>query len=407
MAHKKNNAFDITSPIVKETAGSVLASSIALRDYSGVKNELAEGKKQFRTNVTLDNKKITDLADPTADQDAATKKYVDDNAGLWNSGANTVVPKNNKIISGAGLMVANTISGGSLYVSTDLAITEGGTGQSTATAAFDALAPSTTKGDLIVHNGTDNIRVAVGANDQVLTADSAEASGVKWATSTGGAGGIWVHRGPYIQPISGAEIISGAGLSVMNNISGATAFFSGEVLIKPSGRGLTVSGGATNEDTCFIMDNSSSGIAFRIRGTATASSSATIFNASNTTNYTNHMFEFTNSGTKSAIVMENAGTIGAGQFGMQIYSDAAQTSGKALMTVRMGSGSSSIPVAYFSNKGSGVTIKCEGAITMSGGMTYFNTSNQSAPSNGAVIFASGGALFARGSGGTLTQLAAA
>lgn len=41
-----------------------------------------------------------------------------------------------------------------------LAITRGGTGQSTATEAFDALAPTTTLGDVIYHNGTDNVRLA-------------------------------------------------------------------------------------------------------------------------------------------------------------------------------------------------------------------------------------------------------
>lgn len=70
-----------------------------------------------------------------------------------------------------------------------LPIANGGTGQTSQTAAFDALAPTTTKGDLIVHNGTDNIRVPVGGtNGHVLTVDSAEASGVKWAAGGGGGG---------------------------------------------------------------------------------------------------------------------------------------------------------------------------------------------------------------------------
>jgi hypothetical protein len=69
-----------------------------------------------------------------------------------------------------------------------LPIANGGTGQTTAVAAFDALAPTTTKGDLIVSNGSDNVRVPVGGtNGHVLTVDSAEATGVKWAPG-GGSG---------------------------------------------------------------------------------------------------------------------------------------------------------------------------------------------------------------------------
>lgn len=64
-----------------------------------------------------------------------------------------------------------------------VSIANGGTGQTTATAAFDALAPTTTKGDLSVHNGTDNIRVAVGTDGYPLIASAAAASGVAWATT--------------------------------------------------------------------------------------------------------------------------------------------------------------------------------------------------------------------------------
>lgn len=63
-----------------------------------------------------------------------------------------------------------------------LAIANGGTGQTAATAAFDALGPTTTKGDVIVSNGSDNVRLAVGTNGQCLQADSAQAVGVIWGT---------------------------------------------------------------------------------------------------------------------------------------------------------------------------------------------------------------------------------
>jgi sulfur carrier protein ThiS len=65
-----------------------------------------------------------------------------------------------------------------------LPIANGGTGETAQTAAFDALSPLTTLGDILAHDGTNNIRVAVGTDGQVLVADSAEPSGVKWDTNT-------------------------------------------------------------------------------------------------------------------------------------------------------------------------------------------------------------------------------
>lgn len=53
-----------------------------------------------------------------------------------------------------------------------VAIANGGTGQTSQTAAFDALAPTTTQGDLIYYNGTDNVRLAKGTAGQALTMNS-------------------------------------------------------------------------------------------------------------------------------------------------------------------------------------------------------------------------------------------
>ena len=44
--------------------------------------------------------------------------------------------------------------------------------------------PTTTKGDLIVRSATVDSRLPVGSNGQILTSDSAEALGVKWATAS-------------------------------------------------------------------------------------------------------------------------------------------------------------------------------------------------------------------------------
>lgn len=41
---------------------------------------------------------------------------------------------------------------------------------------------ATTKGDIVVNNGTSSVRVAIGSDNQVLTADSSQATGLKWAS---------------------------------------------------------------------------------------------------------------------------------------------------------------------------------------------------------------------------------
>lgn len=77
-------------------------------------------------------------------------------------------------------------SSGTLAVTfsgTALPIANGGTGQTTASAAFGALSPLTTKGDLLGYS-TLNARVPVGTNGQVLTADSTNALGVSWQTNS-------------------------------------------------------------------------------------------------------------------------------------------------------------------------------------------------------------------------------
>ena len=68
-------------------------------------------------------------------------------------------------------------------LSATLAIASGGTGQTTASAAFNALSPITTTGDLIIGNGTNSAtRLAIGANNTVLTSNGTTAS---WVAGSG------------------------------------------------------------------------------------------------------------------------------------------------------------------------------------------------------------------------------
>jgi hypothetical protein len=70
------------------------------------------------------------------------------------------------------------------YSGTALPIANGGTGQTTASAAFNALSPVTSTGDLIIGNGTNSsTRLGIGTNTYVLTSNGTTAT---WAAPASG-----------------------------------------------------------------------------------------------------------------------------------------------------------------------------------------------------------------------------
>ena len=63
-----------------------------------------------------------------------------------------------------------------------LGLANGGTGQTSKTAAFDALAPTTTAGDTMYYNGTDVIRLGIGTAGQALIVNSG-ATAPQWGSA--------------------------------------------------------------------------------------------------------------------------------------------------------------------------------------------------------------------------------
>lgn len=94
----------------------------------------------------------------------------------------------------------------------------------TITAAYNSISPQTTKGDLAVHDGTNDVRVGVGANNTYLGADSAQASGVSWkfitfAEITGTVGNGQLRS--FLAAIEGFQGAGSGGFVVQD--SGTTA----------------------------------------------------------------------------------------------------------------------------------------------------------------------------------------
>lgn len=112
------------------------------------------------------------------------------NAATNANTVSTIVKRDASGNFAAGTITANltgNASGTAANVTGTVAVANGGTGQTAATAGFDALAPSSAKGDLLGHDGATSVRVPVGADGLALVADAASAAGVKWATPASGS----------------------------------------------------------------------------------------------------------------------------------------------------------------------------------------------------------------------------
>ena len=100
---------------------------------------------------------------------------------------------------------------------------------------FNGLSTST-KGDVLASDGTNIVKVAIGSNDQVLTAASGEDAGVKWAAAGGDVvddttpqlGGFLDANSKFISLSQGAAIASVAGdTDIWAGVDGNTIHITG------------------------------------------------------------------------------------------------------------------------------------------------------------------------------------
>jgi hypothetical protein len=173
---KKSLNIEPNSSPTLDTEGDVGFNStshkLQYRDNSATRNVVTEDGTQ-----TLTNKTITSPSGLTK-SDVGLGNVDNTSDATKNSASVTLT---NKTISGSN----NTITNVSLTtgVTGTLPLANGGTGQTSASAAFGALSPLTTKGDLLAYSSS-NARFPVGSNGQYITADSAQTLGVKWTSFT-------------------------------------------------------------------------------------------------------------------------------------------------------------------------------------------------------------------------------
>lgn len=144
-----------------------------------------------------------------------------------------------------------------------VALVNGGTGTAagSANAAFAALSPLTTKGDLVGYS-TVNARVPVGTDGQVLQADSTQALGVKWAAASSGTVTSVAASVPAFLSVAGSPIttsgtlaitLSGTALPIANGGTNSTAALSNNRVMQSSG-GAIVEAAAITANRALISD---------------------------------------------------------------------------------------------------------------------------------------------------------
>ena len=172
-----------------------------------------------------------------------------------------------------------------------LGIANGGTGQTTASAAFNALSPITTTGDLIIGTGVNTAsRLPIGANTYILTSNGTTAS---WTAPTSGVSSFSAGSTGFTPSTatSGAVTLAGT-LATTNGGTGLTSFTTNGAVYATSTSALTtgtlpVTGGGIGVATLTGVAYGNGTSAFTAATgdqLATAIGSTAITNATNAAN---------------------------------------------------------------------------------------------------------------------------
>ena len=238
--------------------------------------------------------------------------------GSWQTISTSLVAGVTSFSAGTTGFTPNTSSTGVVTLAGTLAVTNGGTGQTTSGAAFNALSPITTAGDLIYGSGINTAtRLGIGTNGQYLTVVSGLPA---WSTVSPGT----------VTSVSGTGTVNGLTLTGTVTTSGSltlggtltginlTTQVTGQLPVANGGTGLnTLTTGYIPYGNGTSAFASNSGFTFS--GTTLTAPTLSVTSTINTT--PNLTFNASNSGITSGasvagnylqtIIQNKSGTAGA------------------------------------------------------------------------------------------------
>lgn len=134
-----------------------------------------------------------------------------------------------------------------------LALANGGSGQVAKQAAFDAISPLTTKGDIIAYSST-NARLGVGTDAQILVADSTQTLGVKYATITGAVTSVGITSTSLIVTNSPITTSGNINIAAPLSVTGNNILINGDMQVWQRGAGGSAAIAAAASTTKYTAD---------------------------------------------------------------------------------------------------------------------------------------------------------